>query len=351
MPRLSRRRFSLLLLSLPLLAAGCINANIGADASLAGGGTVAPADGTPGADAAGDGSVGSPDGSRGDAAAPALDATVVVDAALPDAALPDAALPDAALPDAALPELPPFSFCVTSLTVLQELSGSQAGFGGDLRYGETGPGAGLRGADKLCTEIAERSMPGARAKVWHAFLSASDDGNGMVVHAVDRIGEGPWYDRTGRMLAPGKADLLHDRPLGGDATIVNDLPNEDGIPNHRPDAAHPEVDNHDTLTGTNEQGQLYGADATCLDWTSAEGNRATEGQPRVGHSWPRFGGPGGGHGGPGGDINMANWMSALDEAGCAPGVSIIEMGPPNPNNPTVGSGGGYGGFYCFALTP
>ena len=48
---------------------------------------------------------------------------------------------------------------------------------------------------------------------------------------------------------------------------------------------------------------------------------------------------------------MNNWMSALDEAGCAPGVSLIEMGPPQASNPTVGSGGGYGGFYCFALTP
>jgi hypothetical protein len=27
------------------------------------------------------------------------------------------------------------------------------------------------------------------------------------------------------------------------------------------------------------------------------------------------------------------------------------MGGPQLNNPTVGSGGGYGGFYCFALMP
>jgi len=46
-----------------------------------------------------------------------------------------------------------------------------------------------------------------------------------------------------------------------------------------------------------------------------------------------------------------NWMSALDESGCAPGVNLIEMGPPDPNSNTVGSGGGYGGIYCFALTP
>jgi hypothetical protein len=36
---------------------------------------------------------------------------------------------------------------------MQALSGNEAGFGVDLRYGETGPGAGLRGADKICTEI------------------------------------------------------------------------------------------------------------------------------------------------------------------------------------------------------
>ena len=44
-------------------------------------------------------------------------------------------------------------------------------------------------------------------------------------------------------------------------------------------------------------------------------------------------------------------QKALDEAGCAPGVNLVETGPPNASNPTVGSGGGYGGFYCFALVP
>ena len=49
--------------------------------------------------------------------------------------------------------------------------------------------------------------------------------------------------------------------------------------------------------------------------------------------------------------DMAHWISALDEAGCAAGVSLIENGPPDESNPTVGSGGGYGGIYCFALMP
>jgi len=253
---------------------------------------------------------------------------------------------DAALPDAAV-QLENFSFFVTSLAALRDLSGSQNGFGGDLSYGFTGPGAGLKGADEICALIAERSMPGARVKGWRAFLSVTADENGNPADARDRIGDGPWYDRLGRLLAPNLADLMNTRPLNGDATIKDDFPNEDGVPNHQPDPTQPEVDNHDTLTGSDELGQLYGANATCKDWTAATGASA-EGPPRVGHSWPRTGGPQPPAPGPG---EMENWMSALDESGCAPGVNLVETGPPDPNDHTVGSGGGYGGFYCFALTP
>ena len=242
-------------------------------------------------------------------------------------------------------DLDHFSFFVTSLASIRALSGSQNGFGGDLRYGETGAGAGLRGADKICAAIAELSMEGATAKQWRAFLSATADENGQQVNAIDRIGNGPWYDRLGRLLAPTKADLLYDRPQNGNATIRDDFPNEFGVLNHRPDPTQPQVDNHDMLTGTNDQGRLYSSTATCKDWTSSSGS-SSSGKPRVGHSWPRSMGPGGKPGG--GD--MENWMSALDESGCAPGVNLVETGGPG-NDGTVGSGGGYGGFYCFALIP
>ena len=202
----------------------------------------------------------------------------------------------------------------------------------------------MRGADKICATIAERSLAGAGAKTWRAFLSAADDGAGVRVNAIDRIGNGPWHDRLGRLLAPSRADVMNTRPANGDATIKDDFPNEDGVPNHDPDGTG-DVDNHDMLTGSNTQGALFSNSATCLDWTAAAGNKPVEGQPRVGHSWPRGFGPGG----PGGSID--DWRSSLTESGCAPGVSLIEMGPPDPNSNTVGSGGGYGGFYCFALTP
>ena len=67
------------------------------------------------------------------------------------------------------------------------------------------------------------------------------------------------------------------------------------------------------------------------------------------------GGPitGGPMGGPMGNTGSGeSWMSALDEAGCAPGAFVIEAGPPGANGTkTVGDGGGYGAIYCFALTP
>ena len=322
---------------------------------------------------------------------------------------------DAAAQDMQAGAVERFSFFVTSLRAMQKYSNSQLGFGGDLRFGETGPGAGLRGADKICATIAEASMPGAGQKVWRAFLSAVSGEDGKQVDAIDRVGNGPWYDRLGRTFALTRADLLNERPANADPTIQNDFPNEDGVPNHAPDVGQGQVDNHDFLTGTGADGRLYGKSATCLDWTGGTGDKVLEGKPRVGHSWPRggFGGPGGrpdgggpgrpdgfgpgrpdgggpgrpdgfnpgmpdgfnpgmpdgggpgrpdgggpgrpdgfgGPGDPGGIGSINNWMSSLDESGCAPGVNIVEMGPPMSNSNTVGSGGGYGGIYCFALTP
>ena len=242
-----------------------------------------------------------------------------------------------------------FSFFVTSMAALQAVSGNPNGFGGDLRFGETGAGAGLHGADKICAAVAERSMP-KNGKAWRAFLSAVDGGDGKQVNAIDRVGSGPWYDRLGRLVANTTADLANTRPSNADAAIAKDLPNEDGLPNHQPDPTQPVVDNHDTLTGSDATGKLYNADLkfTCNDWTTNEAT--TWGSPRVGHSWPRSGGPGGMSGGmSSGD----SWISALDESGCGAGYHITtnDDGPPSQSGTTVGDGGGYGGFYCFALTP
>jgi hypothetical protein len=152
--------------------------------------------------------------------------------------------------------------------------------------------------------------------------------------------------------------------MGADSVIANDLPNEFGIPNHSDGApgctGNDCPDNHQVLTGTNCKGQLYtggGTSAglneitptcvnvtppnntpdlgyTCNDWTSKE----PMGKPWCGHSWGRQG-------------SGMSWISSAKDAGCAPCVELVEMGGVNPNSPKcVGAAGGYGGFYCFALS-
>jgi hypothetical protein len=82
-------------------------------------------------------------------------------------------------------------------------------------------------------------------------------------------------------------------------------------------------------------GKLYKpSGSTCNDWTSTA---QSAGRPRVGFSYPAG--------------NRQNWLSGQDEGGCGAGAVLVDMGGSNPDNPIVGSGGGYGGFYCFALKP
>ena len=222
-----------------------------------------------------------------------------------------------------------FSFFVTSLPAMRKLANSENGFGGDLRFGEA---TGLAGADKICSTIAESALPGSGAKTWRAFLSASTGGpNGGPVHAIDRVGEGPWYDRMGRLFAMNKAGLIAGpRPMGN-PVVVADFPNELGVPNRQG------TDNHDTLTGSNRMGRYAGTlQFTCNDWTSSVG---TTGRPQIGHSWPRsannlsFGG---------------QWIADHTAPGCAAGVNTsTSMG--GSFGRTVGASGGYGGIYCFAL--
>jgi hypothetical protein len=242
-------------------------------------------------------------------------------------------------------KLDKFSFFVTSLAGLRRLSKSQDGFGGDLRYGTAD---GLTGADKICTELAESSMPGASAKQWHAFLSTTK------VNAKDRIGAGPWYDRTGKLVAMNMAGLLKERP-DADAAIKDNLPHEGGIGNHQPVPGQPEDDNHHTLTGSNGQGTLFVSNqnggttaamaglTTCKDWTSNSRDNtftgAGVGRPKTGFCWSTQ--------------NRIHWIDGQEEGGCGAGVTGVGSvnGGSTPSNPIVGSGGGYGAFYCFAMVP
>jgi hypothetical protein len=218
-----------------------------------------------------------------------------------------------------------FSFFYTSLAGMRRLSGSQNGFGGDLRYGTAN---GLTGADKICQTLA--ADVGFGGKTWRAFLSVMKGPDGTPVNAIDRVGEGPWYDRRGRLIAMTKTALITgNRPMGGDSAAVNDMTDENGM--GKP--AAPPNDTHDVITGTNTRGTLRAtkAEDTCMDWTST----TVRGSVGVGHAWPAGSG--------------MNWMQAHTEASCAAGVNLVQNGPGNGSS--IGAGGGWGGFYCFALTP
>jgi hypothetical protein len=274
-----------------------------------------------------------------------------------------AALPDAgdaggeldaghAAPALSTDQRPFFSFFVTSQAGLFSLPAGQYAPAPDRVNGYGGDFGGLRGADEICTMLARRSNPGD-TKIWRAFLSSSGLLGGARQHAIERVGQGPWYDFNGRELASSLQGLLPDasgRPSGADPQLARMFTDENG------EAARPAgQDNHDTLTGSDACGRLYddgasGRIATCEDWTS-KSVRGTSGdltgrggQVPVGHSWPRAFGP------PGSDAATgARWASDHTVNGCEPGAHVSGgLGAPSEDY-RVGAGGGYGGIYCFAL--
>ncbi|HET9266966.1 MAG TPA: hypothetical protein VFO31_02330 [Vicinamibacterales bacterium] len=119
---------------------------------------------------------------------------------------------------------------------------------------------GLAGADQVCQALAKTA--GAGNKTWRAYLSTS------TVDAKSRIGNGPWYNFKGELIAQNVADLhtADKNKISGETaltekgTLPNYLKMVDG---KAAPAAQPLQ--HDILTGTNEDG-TKNAD-TCNNWT------------------------------------------------------------------------------------
>jgi hypothetical protein len=174
---------------------------------------------------------------------------------------------------------------------------------------------GLAGADEHCQTLARAVAAGARN--WKAYLSAAGTATQAPVNARDRIGNGPWYNAKGAIIAWNVADLHGD--VNRDRNSINKefAFNEKGLPvNGRGDTPN----QHDILTGSDSHGRVVlgsAANTTCNNWTS---NAA--GSAMVGHH-DRSGG------------NNSSWNAAHASRSCSQQDLVAT--------------GGAGLFYCFAI--
>jgi hypothetical protein len=152
-------------------------------------------------------------------------------------------------------------------------------FVASVQAGDGGNVGGLAAADAHCSELAEAA--GVQGRTWRAYLSSS------TVNARDRIGNGPWYNARGVLIATNLEEL-HG---AGNHITIQTARYENGNPARGP---------HDILTGSDPDGTLADGDATCHDWTS------TNGYAVVGHSDKNGPGPTG-----------SSWNSAHLSDGCS----------------------------------
>jgi hypothetical protein len=177
--------------------------------------------------------------------------------------------------------------------------------------GDGGNLGGLAGADAHCETLA--AAAGRGAAEWRAYLSQAAAPGLPQVHARDRIGDGPWYNARGVVVAWTIDDLHQDRNAirktgalnekGEEVKGVGDTPNQ-----------------HDILTGSDSSGRLVPGNAaltTCNNWTSNSTGNAI-----VGHH-DRLGGA------------NASWNSVHSTRSCS--------------QPDLVATGGAGLLYCFAV--
>jgi hypothetical protein len=177
--------------------------------------------------------------------------------------------------------------------------------GGDFRRNATDTD-GLAGADAFCQTKAAAAVPASSSRQWRAYLSTD------TVAAKDRIGQGPWHNVNGTLIAQTVA-ALHEpttnfinKENGLDETGAT-VPGRGDTPNQ-----------HDIVTGSTAAGISSGNH--CANWTSS----ATAGvTAQLGH-FDRMGG----------GQDPMSWNSAHASQGCA-----ATSFPPT---------GGRGSIYCFA---
>src|ERR1700704_4683288 len=219
---------------------------------------------------------------------------------------------------------------LTSATLLPlGLSSSVQSQQADMTFFNTsaGPGkgadlGGLAGADAHCQSLAQAA--GAGNKTWRAYLSTTARGGANAVNARDRIGNGPWQNAKGTVIATSVADL-HSNNKMGKANALDEKGQPIKVRGDTPNM-------HDILTGSDKDGHAFPSnmDLTCRNWTSSDsgvamlGHADREGNPPVA-----------------GSQNVAaymetarSWNAAHTSRGCT--------------QPDLIATGGNGLLYCFA---
>lgn len=206
------------------------------------------------------------------------------------------------------------SLCILTAGFLA-LVGAQASFAQDMTFfitsngsGNGGDLGGIDGADAHCQNLAESA--GAGDKNWRAYLATEPEGS-RGVDARSRIGDGPWHNANGELIAVD-VDDLHLSPNIVRRTSLDENGN-------RVLGRGDSQNRHDVLTGAMSDGTAFfpdDADHTCNNWTSS-----SDGSAMVGH----FDRQGGGN---------TSWNAAHQSRSCSQADLIAT--------------GGDGLFYCFA---
>jgi hypothetical protein len=214
------------------------------------------------------------------------------------------AMPSALLASAALLSLTPsgniqaqkanMTFFVTSVG---------PGKGGDL--------GGLAGADQHCQTLAQ--AVGRGQHTWRAYLSTNLAGGS--VDARDRIGQGPWRNANGDVIAQNVDDLHSANNNVTQQTAITEK-------GETLNGMFEPFNKHDMLTGSQADGRAFpgNLNLTCNNWTSS-----TFGVAMLGHHDRR-----------GGIDNefQKSWNSSHISRSCRREDLIAT--------------GGNGLFYCFA---
>jgi hypothetical protein len=186
------------------------------------------------------------------------------------------------------------------------ITSTNPGKGGDL--------GGLAGADAQCEKLAAAAGIGGRN--WRAYLSTQATGGAPAVNARDRIGNGPWYNAKGLLIATNVAELHGSNNPINKATGLTET--GEAVP-----ATGDPVNKHDILTGSLPDGTAMptGRDATCGNWTSSD-----QGSAMVGHHNRTGINPD--------PVANVSWNSSHGTPGCS--------------LPALARVGGAGLMYCFA---